>query len=141
MKITKQLLGEDPNLEGSYIVKFLYKNKDLELSLNPDDVDLEETISLANKILSDIERYESKARNQIVKDFLDNYNENWSDAEEGYPILSEEQFKSNLSLNGIHFLGNTNIDFFYEENGMFGNHSLIANSNDGENFDSSSMFG
>ncbi len=141
MKITKEKLEKDSDIEGSYKITVQFNAKNIDLRLDPGDVTIEETLILANKIMADIELYEKKAMNVIVRDFLDNYNENWADEEDGFPKLDEPAFRKNLELNSINFLSKDSVDIFYKENGMFGNHSLIAQSFDGENFDDSTMFG
>jgi hypothetical protein len=141
MKITKTRLIKDPNNADAYKISISYNKKMIPVSLDPDDLNIEETILLANKIIVKIEYYKKKAMDKIVNDFLDIYNESWSDTANGFPILNEATFRNNLTLVGINFLSNSNIDFFYNENGMFGNHSLIAQSLDGENFEYSEMFG
>lgn len=141
MKITKDQLDKDPDNETAYEINISFKGKSLPLSLDPDDLTIEETLLLANKIVGKINYYEKKAMDKIVNDFLEIYNDSWSDAANGFPILNEVEFRKNLILNGINFLSNSSIDFFYNENGMFGNHLLIAQSFDGENFEYSDMYG
>ncbi len=141
MEITKEKLEKDLEVEGSYKITVEFKTKRINLRLDPDDVSIEETILLANKFLGKFEFYEKKAKDVIIRNFLDNYNENWADDEDGFPQLDEQGFRNNLELNGINFLSKDSIDIFYSENGMFGNHSLIAQSFDGENFDDSTMYG
>lgn len=139
--IKKEDLKPDVNIEGSYVIEVTLNNENLELRLDPDDVAIEETIALANKIISNFEEYQRQAKDRVVSDFLETYNESWADEEDGFPQLNEEQFRANLTLDGINFLSKDSIDVFYTENGMFGNHSLIAQSFDGESFDDSTMFG
>ena len=141
MKITKEILKMDLDIEDSYIVEFIWNDRKIDLRLDPDDVSIEETLILANKIIGEFEIYFKKAEDTIVNDFLKNYNENWSDNENGYPKLNEMEFRNNLKVSGINFLSNDCIDIFFTENGMFGNHSLIAQSFDGENFENSTMYG
>ncbi len=141
MEITKEKLEKDSDIEGSFIAKLIWNNKKIDLRLDPDDVTIEETLVLANKIIGEFGMYFKKAEDTIVNDFLENYNENWSDSKNGYPKLNELEFRCNLELNGVNFLSKDCVDIFFNENGMFGNHSLIAQSFDGENFDNSTMFG
>lgn len=141
MMIKKEDLKPDVNIEGSYVIEVTLNNENLELRLDPDDVAIEETIALANKIISNFEEYQRQAKDRVVSDFLETYNESWADEEDGFPQLNEEQFRANLTLDGINFLSKDSIDVLYTENGMFGNHSLIAQSFDGESFDDSTMFG
>ncbi len=137
--IKKENLIKCKGVENSYETEIFIDNLHIRIGIDPDDINIEETISLANKILKNFSKYKTKAEKIIVKEFLDNYNENWID--DGNPILSKEEFIKNLTLNGINFLSDESVDFFYYENGMFGNHSLIAQSFDGENFDDAMMYG
>ncbi len=137
--IKKEDLVKSTTLEDSFEIEIKIGDKKIRIGLEPDDVEIEETIALANKVLSDITGYQVKAKNKIVEEFLENYNENRID--EGNPKLDEKKFVQNLKLTAINFLSNECVDFFYEENGMFGNHSLIAQSYDGASFDDAIMYG
>ena len=140
-KITKENLELNPNVKNFYQTHFSVNGQNIEISINPDDVELERTIELANKILGNFEFYEYNAREKIIEKFFDIYNEEWMDEEEGFPELDKKTFGDNLILTSILFMSDSSIDFFYSENGMFGNHSLIAQSFDGENFRDATMFG
>lgn len=141
MTITKENLTQDPEREGTYETTFTYKEDNIEIAIDPDDVDLEVTIALANKVLANFEDYEAQARKMIIKEFLEDYNENWRDEEDGEPELDEEGFYKELTLYAINFLSDSSIDFFYNENGLMGEHSLIAQSFDGETFEDATMYG
>jgi hypothetical protein len=140
-KITLENLRKNPNLKNAYQTEVLIDGQKIKISIDPDGVDLSKTIALANKIMSNFELYETKARKRIVLNYLDNYNENWRDEEDDEPELNESEFSENLTLNSISFLSDASVDIFYSENGMFGNHSLVAQSFDGENFETATMYG
>ncbi|WP_434036225.1 DUF2262 domain-containing protein [Formosa sp. 4Alg 33] len=116
----------------------LYK---IDLHLDLGNASLDDMIAFANTILEDFVSFETKAKTAIVIDFLENYNENWADEEEGYPELTEETFKNNLEVTAIHFYYKDLIDVFYTENAMFGNHYLVTHSHDGKHFKDTTMFG
>lgn len=139
--ITKENLEANPDIENAYQTTITVNGQIIDILIDPDDVEIEKTINLANKIIGNYERYESKARKIIIQEYLENYNDNWRDEEDGEPELDEKAFSKNLTLTSITFLSSSSIDFFYSENGMFGNHSLIAQSFDGENFDDTTMYG
>ena len=141
MKLTLKDFKKDERLENTYNTELTIENKKIEISIDPDDVDIEKTIALANNILSHFSIHEANARKVVIDTYLDNYNENWADEEDGFPKMDREEFNSNLSLYAINFLSDSSVDFFYNDNGMYGNHSLIAQSFDGENFDNATMFG
>lgn len=137
--ITKEFLASIPN-NGSFIETTIAINEqNIDIFIDLDDVDLEKIIELANKIISKFELYESKAREKIIQDYLEIYNNNWRDEENGHNELDEKSFGENLKLSCIGFSFASCVDFYYSENGMFGNHSLIAKSYDGENFEEATM--
>lgn len=139
--ITKENIQVNPEVEGSYQTTIHHNGRDITLAITPDDVALETTIDLANKMLSNLEVYENKARQKIITDFLDTYNESWRDESQGEPAMDETTFSTHLNLVHIWCLSADCFDFYFSENGLFGHHSLIAESFDGENFESSTMFG
>ena len=139
--ITKENLKDNPHIENAYKTTITVNGQIISISIDPDDVELEKTIHLANKIIGKFDLYESKARKIIIQEYLKKYNDNWRDDEEGEPELNEKSFSENLTLKSVAFLSDSSVDFFYSENGMFGNHSLIAQSFDGENFEDATMYG
>ena len=141
MNITKATLKQNPNIAGAFSTEVVYNHQKINLGLDADDATIEETLLLANRILENLEAYIKKAEDIIVKDFLKNYNENWSDADNGYPELNEQEFRNNLTVKAINFLSKDGVDIFFDENGLFGHHTLIAQSFDGENFEDTTLFG
>ena len=139
MKLQLESLIKIDDTENRYKTTLLIGNREILIDLDPDDVDINDTISLANKVLKDFKKFELNARENLISEFLDTYNESWLDDEN--PELSAEEFNENLKLTAINFLSNMSFDFFYTENGMFGNHTLISQSFDGENFEGGMMFG
>lgn len=128
-----------------YETEIFVNQKKVKISINPEDLsdeeDIAEILELTKKVLKDFQAYESKAREKIIEEFLDTYNESWADEEEGYPILTKEQFNEKLTLQDIGFSSEQMVEFYYDDGDMFGGHSLIAISFDGENFDDANMFG
>lgn len=118
---------------------FNFQGKEVSVCLDPDDEDLDVTKRLAEKILSNLGEYEAKAKAKLFEAMFDQYNENWRQDDE--PILSKEEFLQNLALAHIWFLGSDSVDFMYSDGGMFGGHSLIPQSFDGETFTYVQMYG
>lgn len=137
--ILKENLKPQPDIENAFQTTIAIKGQNIDILIDPDDVELEKTIDLANKILGEFEFYESKARKIGVQKYLELYNDTWRYEDE--PELDEKSFGTNLELVSITFLSDSSVDFFYSENGMFDNHTLIAQSFDGENFEDATMFG
>jgi hypothetical protein len=75
----------------------------------------------------------------VCTDALDNYNDKWR--AEDAPILSSDEFGKRLRLTHLGFLSRDSVDAFYDDDGMFGGHSLIAQSFDGEEFTDFTMYG
>lgn len=141
MKITKDTLKKDPRSEDCYRTTFLSDQHKIDISLNIEDISLEEMIALGNSFLEDFDDKKKKATDEIVSAFYENYNENWADEDNGYPELSQPEFRQKLTITAIHFYAKDLIDVIYNEDGMFGNHYLIAQSYDGKTFNDSTMFG
>ncbi|PNW29142.1 DUF2262 domain-containing protein [Formosa algae] len=141
MKITKDTLKKDPRSEDCYRTTFLSGNNTIDVSLNLEDISLEDMIALGNLFFEDFEDKKKKATDEIVNAFYENYNENWADEDNGYPELSQQEFRKKLTITAIHFYAKDLIDVIYNEDGMFGNHYLIAQSYDGKTFEDSTMFG
>lgn len=137
--ILKENLKPQSDIENAFQTTIAIKGQNIDILIDPDDVELEKTIDLANKILNKFEFYESKAKRIIVQEYLELYNDTWRYEDE--PELDEKSFGANLTLISITFLSDSSVDFFYSENGMFDNHTLIAQSFDGENFEDATMFG
>ncbi|WP_179317826.1 DUF2262 domain-containing protein [Winogradskyella undariae] len=141
MKITKDTLKKDPRSEDCYRTTILFGQNTIDISLNIEDLSLDDMIALGNLFLEGFEDKKKKATDEIVSAFYEKYNENWADEDNGYPELSKPEFRQKLTITAIHFYAKDLIDVIYNEDGMFGNHYLIAQSYDGENFDDSTMFG
>ena len=141
MKITKDTLKKDSRTDDCYRTTILSGQNTIDISLNLDEISLDDMIALGNSFLDDFENKEEKATDEIVSAFYENYNENWADEENGYPVLNAEEFRRKLTITTIDFYAKNLIDVTYKEGGMFGNHYLIAQSYDGENFVDTTMFG
>ncbi len=70
MKLTKEILKQDPDIEDSFITEFIFNDKKIKLRLDPDDVSIDDTLILANNMLENFDVYFKKAEDIIVKDFL-----------------------------------------------------------------------
>ncbi|AEH01958.1 DUF2262 domain-containing protein [Lacinutrix sp. 5H-3-7-4] len=141
MKITKNNLEKEPKLEGSYKIKLTFNDDTVVFRLSPDGASLSDILALANNVANNFNDYKQSATDAIVEDYFDNYNDNWADEDEGYPQLTKEAFISKLTITAINFTSTDLIDVFFNEDGMFGYHTLIAQSYDGETFKDTTMFG
>ena len=141
MNITKDQLKIDPRTTDCYRTTIIAGQRKIDISLNLEEISLDDMIALGNSFLDDFENREKKATDEIVSGFHKNYNENWADEENGYPELSIQDFRKKLTITAIDFYAKDLVDVIFNEDGMFGNHYLIAHSHDGKDFDDTSMFG
>lgn len=133
---SKNSKGEsDGALEGV----FKFHGNEVTVCVDPEDEDIEVTLWLAEKFLSKLEEFEASAKAKLFEEMFGEYNEEWR--QEKDPILSEDTFLQKLTLVHIWFLGSDSVDFMYSEDGMFGGHSLIAQSFDGETYTNVQMYG
>lgn len=93
---------------------------------------------LASKIIGKLNTYHNQAIELICQEYLPLYNDEWRNDD---PVLSKEEFCDKLTLLSILFLEDTAVDFFYDEAGMFGNHTLVAQMYNGADFEHVMMYG
>ena len=103
-----------------------------------DEGETEKVEQLMNTFFSEIDTLSQKAKECIVNEFLDLYNDNWrfgNDEEDDpdKPELTKEEFMEALSLRSLLFYSE-DVEVFFDDNDMFLGHSLIASDFDGENF-------
>lgn len=115
----------------------------IEFTLMPDGEPIDKSITKCNEIIQNFTTYETQARQKIVTEFLEDYNDNWrlDDDDEALPELTAEQFSNNLTLVGITVIAGSWVDFNYDDNEMFAGHLLTAQASDGKIFDYATMTG
>ena len=110
-----------------------------------DEGETEKVEQLMNTFFSEIDTLSQKAKECIVNEFLDLYNDNWrfgddDEDDPDKPELTKEEFMDALSLRSLLFYSE-DVEVFFDDNDMFLGHSLIASDFDGENFNDAQMFG
>ena len=110
-----------------------------------DEGETEKVEQLMNTFFSEIDTLSQKAKECIVNEFLDLYNDNWrfgddDEDDPDKPELTKEEFMDALSLRSLLFYSE-DVEVFFDDNDMFLGHSLIASDFDGENFNAAQMFG
>ena len=110
-----------------------------------DEGETEKVEQLMNTFFSEIDTLSQKAKECIVNEFLDLYNDNWrfgddDEDDPDKPELTKEEFMEALSLRSLLFYSE-DVEVFFDDNDMFLGHSLIASDFDGENFNDAQMFG
>ena len=64
-KITREDLKANRDIENAYQTTLIVNGQNLEVSIDPDDVELEKTIELANKIMGNLEFYDANVKQNI----------------------------------------------------------------------------
>ena len=134
---------DDPT---SYDVTVVVGGKELGVSIIlEDEGETEKVEQLMNTFFSEIDTLSQKAKECIVNEFLDLYNDNWrfgddDEDDPDKPELTKEEFMEALSLRSLLFYSE-DVEVFFDDNDMFLGHSLIASDFDGENFNDAQMFG
>jgi hypothetical protein len=134
-----QRVRRDGKPDGGLEGKFDFRGEEVSVAVDPDDEELDVTLWRAKEVLSNLEIFERKAKEKILQECFSSYNDDWR--QQDSPVLSEDQFLQRIQLVHIWFLGVDGIDFMYSDGGMFGGHSLISQSFDGENFTYVQMYG
>jgi hypothetical protein len=133
-------LRKHPKMDNAFLVTVTIQERLIDITIDPDDVALDKTLAMANTVLYGIVLYESKARKKITDTFLKSYNNDWWAADK--PKLTDVLFSENLHLKRIVFASDCSVDMYYNEQGMFGNHSLVAQSfTSGNDFEYAIMLG
>ena len=132
-------LKPNENGDGSLCGAFEFKSKEVTINLDRDGEPAEQNLALAKKFLTNLEKYEKAALEKLYKDCFSMFNDDWRDEEE--PRLNKEQFLARFTLTHIWFLSTDSVDFYYDDDGMFGNHSMIPQVFDGETFEYVQMYG
>ncbi len=127
--------GEWDEMKGS----FIWNGRKVSMSVVPDEATLEDALALARRLLENFDDFSRRSKDELLKECFAMYNDDWR--QEGDPVLTAEEFLGNFHLTAINILGDKSVDFFYDESGMFGNHCMIPQIFDGENFDGVMMYG
>ena len=137
---------QDSNDPTSYDGMVVVGGKELGVSIIlEDEGETEKVEQLMNTFFSEIDTLSQKAKECIVNEFLDLYNDNWrfgddDEDDPDKPELTKEEFMEALSLQSFLFYSEE-VKVFFDDNDMFFGHSLIASDFDGENFNYGQMFG
>lgn len=127
--------GEWSEMKGG----FIWGGRSVSISVEPDEATLEDALAFATRLLENFEDFVRRSKAELLKECFAMYNDDWR--REGDPVLTVQEFLGNFHLTAINILGDKSADFFYNESGMFGNHCMIPQIFDGENFDGVMMYG
>jgi hypothetical protein len=122
------------NLNGS----FAYGGRQIPVHLIPGKTPLPQCLALARAIVSEITQIDDRAKNAATDGMLYLYNENWREygeidedgehVEVSNPELTEEEFKSRLTLTDISVHGDSSVSLSYDNDDLFAGHEIVLTS-------------
>ncbi|MDO5106554.1 DUF2262 domain-containing protein [Capnocytophaga sp.] len=116
---------------GNYETSISYNGKEVTLVLEPDGSPIEETLKVANEMISNLITLDAKAKKFLTEECLDTYNDEIREDDE--PELDTHSFENQLVLDEISVVGNDFVLFFYK--GILEDFTWMASTSNGENFD------
>lgn len=129
-KLGKLVPNPNPNLKLEentwWTSEMAFKNYHFTLQLNLGINNKEEDAvrQIASKLLDHFEINEQKAKQSITDDFLALYNDSWRQT--GDTIISDKEFKNRIQLQTVEVDKNKECRFWYSDDAMFGQHSLLV---------------
>jgi hypothetical protein len=141
--VSDNLLGEiapDPRLKGSFRASIPFEGRQIELSIQPDGVELDKCLAVARELVTFLKALEAKARVIAASELLTSYNSNWREFQRVLadgevqdvtnPLLSADELAQRLQLTGIGVTGRSIVDFWFSDDGRFAGHSVFVTSFD-----------
>ena len=121
-------------LDGS----FAYGGRQISVSLIAEKTRLPQCLALARAIVSEISQIDDRAKNAATDGMLYLYNENWREygeidedgeqVEVSNPELTEEEFKSRLTLTDVSVHGDSSVSLSYDIEDLFAGHAIVLTS-------------
>lgn len=136
----------NPSFADLYEGKIALGESEISVQIELDGCEVSDVEAFMNAFFADTEKFLQKAKDRITQEYLSVYNDNWRFGDDDQddptkPELTAEEFSNNLTANCISFLGNADVEVFFDDNDMFLGHSLTASDFDGEAFRYAEMFG
>ena len=131
-------LSEDAHLAGALNGSFAYGGRQIPMLLIPGKNPLPQCLALARAIVSEITQIDERAKNAATDGMLWLYNENWREygeidedgecVEVSNPELTEEEFKSRLTLTSVSVHGDSSVSLSYDIEDLFAGHEIALTS-------------
>jgi hypothetical protein len=108
----------------------------IRISVYPDDVEEAQTLAFGQSVAGGLAGLEEQAKAIAVRDLLETYNDGWREADDEEddaplpPELTAEQFAARLRLTAANCSGSDSLQLFFDDDGMFGGHSVVVDSFD-----------
>lgn len=131
-------LSKDARLPGALNGSFAYGGRQIPVLLIPEKKPLPQCLALAGAIVSEITQIDERAKNAATDGMLELYNENWREyaetdedgeqVEVSNPELTEEEFKSRLTLTNVSVYGDSSVSLSYDNDDLFWGHAIVLTS-------------
>jgi hypothetical protein len=131
-------LSENTRLAGALDGSFAYGGRQISVCLISEKTRLPQCLALARAIVSEITQIDERAKNAATDGMLYLYNENWREygeidedgeyEEVSNPELTEEEFKSRLTLTNVSVYGDSSVSFSYDNDDLFAGHEIVLTS-------------
>ncbi|ABW27774.1 DUF2262 domain-containing protein [Acaryochloris marina] len=126
------------------IITIEYEGHTIDIRLISDGQPFGMALQLATEIIEQLPEYDVVAKNIIVNDLCDIYNNGWNEYDEvqadgslksvSHPPLTTTEFEQKFFLAGVNITGNTVVELFYDNSGLFWGHAVLVQSLNGSDF-------
>ena len=147
VSVQHPILGQLKIDQRSVVGALAVGDKSISLRIDPDDVALDQALSLATTIAASLSDYDNISKIVIARDLLETYNSGWNEYDEVQdngeiktitnPQISQSEFKDKLTLVSVSITGDSCVELWYSDCRLFWGHSIFVESLDGANFTNS----
>jgi hypothetical protein len=131
-------LSENARLPGALDGSFAYGGRQISVCVISEKARLPQCLALARAIVSEITQIDERAKNAATDGMLYLYNENWREygeidedgeyEEVSNPELTEEEFRSRLTLTNVSVYGDSSVSLSYDNDDLFAGHEIVLTS-------------
>ena len=134
----------NPDDPEHFFGKVSFQGRELDLDLTLDGSTLEEVTAIGSEIVAKLSKFNERAKEILVRDLRDTYNNGWNEYDEPQPDgsiksvhnpeLEPEEFRRKFTLTGIRICGDM-VDLEYDDDGLFWGHYVSVSSMNGADFE------
>lgn len=142
--MNRDFLGEITRDGEDGVITIAYEGHAIDVRIISDGHAFEMALQLATEVIEQLPQYDVAAKNIIVNDLCETYNNGWNEYDEVQadgslksvtnPPLTTTDFAQQFSLVNINITGNTVVELFYDDAGLFWGHALWVQSLNGTDF-------
>ncbi|MEH2371002.1 DUF2262 domain-containing protein [Nostoc sp.] len=106
-----------------YESQVIFYETQLSISISTDDNDkVESALDRASSVVQEVKHYDKTAKEYAIEQLLKLKNETWLDEGE---TLSSEEFKNRITLEGLLFFPDGEVELYYNDGNLFFGHCII----------------